>query len=127
MKKHILNSLSLAACLALSLSAVVGTVGCAGDQYHRSTGTYIDDAAVSTKVKTDLITDSNVKGSEVQVRTYQGEVQLSGFVDTPEQKDRAAEIARRVDGVRMVRNDLIVKASEPAAAGQIQEPAGAAR
>jgi hyperosmotically inducible protein len=126
-KQTIGSYVGLSAFLALSLSTAVLTVGCAGDQYHRSTGTYIDDTAVSTKVKTDLIADANVKAGEVRVRTYQGEVQLSGFVDTADQKQRAAEIARQVPGVRYVKNDIVVKAPAPTAAGQIQEPAGAGR
>jgi hyperosmotically inducible protein len=125
--KNILTSISLGACLALLLSLAVMTTGCAGDQYHRSTGTYIDDTAVSAKIKTDLIADANVKAAEVQVRTYEGQVQLSGFVDTLDQKTRAAEIARRVDGVKYVRNDLVIKIGAPSAAGQIEEPAGAGK
>jgi hypothetical protein len=114
-------------------------VGCAGDRYHRSTGAYFDDKATTAKVKADLFSDPNVRGSEVKVKTYQGKVQLSGFVDTQLQKDRAAEIARRINGVQWVKNDLIVKTqlpqnpgapTSPAPAGgyyrgSINEPAGA--
>jgi len=97
--------------LASALSLVF--VGCAGDRYHRSTGEYIDDKATTAKVKTDLYADPLVKGTQVKVRTYEGKVQLSGFVDTMQQKDRASQIARRVNGVQWVKNDLVVKNQLP--------------
>src|SRR6185369_4630985 len=74
-----IKSWSLMACAAAVLAS--GVIGCTGDRYHRSTGAYLDDKAVSTKVKTALLTDPAVKGTQVRVRTYQGKVQLSGFVD----------------------------------------------
>jgi hyperosmotically inducible protein len=113
--------------LAAFLAAFLA-VGCAGNENSRSTGTYIDDTAVSAKVKTELLTDKRVKGTEVAVRTYNGEVQLSGFVDSPDQKVRAVQVARAVPGVRDVHDDLIVKVVPATAAvsGQpIQEAAGA--
>jgi hyperosmotically inducible periplasmic protein len=116
--------------LAAALSAIF--VGCAGDRYHRSTGVYIDDKATTAKVKTDLLADPVVKGSEVKVEVYGGKVQLAGFVDTQQQKDRAADIARRVNGVQWVKNDLIVKNQAPqnyppntSYRSSINEPAGA--
>jgi len=118
--------------LASALSLVF--VGCAGDRYHRSTGAYFDDKATTAKVKADLFSDPVVKGSEVKVKTFEGKVQLSGFVDTQQQKDRAAEITRHINGVQWVKNDLIVKAQLPqtyptaragAYRGSINEPAGA--
>jgi len=119
--------------LASTLSLVIA--GCAGDRYHRSTGAYIDDKSTTAKVKADLLSDPVVKGSEVKVHAFQGKVQLSGFVDTQQQKDRAAEIARRINGVQWVKNDLIVKTQLPRNPGAptspaptggayIQEPAG---
>ncbi len=127
-----LKILAMAAGLAASLSLVVGvTTSCSSSRYHRSTGTYLDDKTISTKVKTELYADPNVKGTQVQVTTYQGAVQLSGFVDTQAEKDRAAEVARRVQGVQKVTNNLIVKnappSTVPSTAGltnKIQEPAG---
>lgn len=122
--------------LAAALSVVF--VGCAGDRYHRSTGAYIDDKATTAKVKADMFSDPCVRGSEVKVKTYHSKVQLSGFVDTQMQKDRAGEVARRVNGVQWVKNDLIVKTqlpqnpgapTSPAPAGyyrgSVNEPAGA--
>jgi osmotically-inducible protein OsmY len=96
-------------------------VGCA------TTGAPVDDSTVSAKVKTELVAESDLQAVEVRVRTHQGQVQLSGFVTSLEQKQRASDLARRVPGVRWVRNDLIVKATAPPAAGQIREPSGAER
>lgn len=94
--------------LASALLAVL-LAGCAGGPAKESTGEYIDDAAITAKVKTQLLRDPDVSGLQTQVETYKGQVQLSGFVDTPEQRAKAAEIARRVPGVKSVRNDLVVK------------------
>jgi len=99
--------------ILLASALTIVFAGCAGDRYHRSTGAYIDDKAITAKVKTDLFADPCVKGSEVKVEAYGGKVQLAGFCDTQQQKDRAAEIARRVNGVQWVKNDLIVKTSLP--------------
>jgi hypothetical protein len=116
--------------LASALSMMF--VGCAGDRYHRSTGAYIDDKSTTAKVKADLLSDPIVKGSQVKVQTYGGKVQLAGFVDSQQQKNRAGEIARRVNGVQWVKNDLIVKAQAPMGAPAtasgyrtFNEPAGA--
>jgi osmotically-inducible protein OsmY len=96
-------------CLGLSTPLAVLTSGCAGDQYNKSTGEVIDDAAITSKVKAALLADPDVKGLAVHVKTYKGEVQLSGFVDTLAQKNRAAEVARGVKGVQWVKNDTVVK------------------
>lgn len=87
--------------------------GCAGNRYHRSTGVYIDDTATAAKVKADLFADPCVKGHDVKVLVFAGKVQLAGFVDAQQEKDRAAEIARRIGGVQWVKNDLIVKSALP--------------
>lgn len=79
---------------------------CAGSESSRSTGTYIDDKAISAKVETQLAQDSITQALQVEVETYQGVVQLSGFVDSKQKKARAEEIARGVSGVKDVKNDL---------------------
>ncbi|MDB6059634.1 MAG: uncharacterized protein JWO95_3478 [Verrucomicrobiales bacterium] len=107
--------------LAAALSVVF--VGCAGDRYHRSTGAYIDDKSTTAKVKADLLADPCVRGTQVKVKTYHSKVQLSGFVDTQMEKDRAAEVARRVNGVQWVKNDLIVKNQLPQNPGAPTSPA----
>jgi len=95
--------------LASMLLAALLMSGCAGGPTQESTGEYIDDAAISAKVKTELFRDPDVSGFQTQVESYKGQVQLSGFVDTPEQKAKAAEIARSIPGVKSVKNNLIVK------------------
>ncbi|HZP59019.1 MAG TPA: BON domain-containing protein [Opitutaceae bacterium] len=97
------------ASLALATAATVIFPGCAATSTRQSTGAYLDDSAITTKVKANLVNDDTVKAREVKVDTYQGVVQLSGFVDTAEQKNRAAEVAAAVPGVKDVRNNIVVK------------------
>ena len=108
MKKFIT---SLLAVIALSSTPLLLTSGCAGTATKESTGEYVDDTALTAKVKTELIRDPVVKARQVDVTTFKGTVQLSGFVDTAEQKDRAAELARAVVGVQDVKNNIVIKAS----------------
>jgi Predicted periplasmic or secreted lipoprotein len=72
-------------------------------------GKFIDDAWITAKVKALLLKDEGIKGLAVQVDTHQGTVQLSGWVNSPEQITQAEKIARSVEGVKGVRNDLLVK------------------
>ena len=92
-----------AAVIVLFLTALAAH---ADDPAKRSTGEYIDDQAVTAKVKSALLNDPVVKGLQVKVETYNGVVQLSGFVDDPAQIPRAIEIAKGVQGVKSVKNDL---------------------
>lgn len=87
--------------------------GCAGTATRASTGEMIDDSVITAKVKTELIRDEFVKARDVNVDTFRGTVQLSGFVEREEQKARAGEIARQVNGVNDVVNNITVKAQEP--------------
>lgn len=103
-----------ASCLVLGIALSSG--GCAGSRTSRSTGAYIDDTGVSARVKSALFKDPMVSGFDVHVNTYRGDVQLSGFVDSAEQKERAASIARGVEGVKTVANNLEVKPT-PTAVG----------
>jgi hyperosmotically inducible periplasmic protein len=105
---HITKALSLAVCLgAMPLIGLV--TGCAGDRYHQSTGEAIDDRGVSMRVKSALSDDTQYKYDEVSVKTFKGTVQLSGFVDTSAQKSRAQEVAKGIDGVKEVDNNITVK------------------
>jgi len=83
--------------------------GCASTPTRESSGQYVDDSAVTTKVKAAIFDDPSLKVLQINVETFKGEVQLSGFVDSPQNIRRAGEIARGVRGVRSVKNDLIVK------------------
>lgn len=87
------------------------TSGCAGTATRESTGEYIDDATITTKVKASFVKDPVVKALQVGVDTFKGTVQLSGFVDTAEQKSRAEQVARGVTGVTNVKNNITVKAA----------------
>jgi osmotically-inducible protein OsmY len=78
----------------------------ADDPAKRSTGVYVDDQTITAKVKSALLGDPEVKGLQVKVETYNGVVQLSGFVDSPAQIPRAVELAKGVEGVKSVKNDL---------------------
>lgn len=97
--------LRIIACFAL-LSAVAG---CAGTQKHQSTGEYVDDSVLTTKVKSAIFNEPTLKTMQINVKTFKGVVQLSGFVDTKQSVTRAGEVARGVESVVSVQNDLIVK------------------
>ena len=101
-----LNKILAAAFLAVSLGTVVG---CASTDTKQSTGEYVDDAWITTKVKTALIEDPVTKAHEINVETFKGVVQLSGFVATHAEATRATELARGVKGVTSVKNDLRLK------------------
>jgi len=93
--------------MGLLLAALI--TGCAGGRTHESTGEYLDDSVLTTKVKSTILGDSKLKVLQIDVETFKGVVQLSGFVDSESAKTRAAELARTVKGVKMVNNSLIVK------------------
>jgi osmotically-inducible protein OsmY len=93
----------------VSLLAVTTLSGCAGGKTYESTGEYLDDSVISTKVKTSLLNDPKVKLLHINVETFKGVVQLSGFVNNNEAATRAVDLARRVKGVKQVNNSLIVK------------------
>lgn len=106
------TSMKLMAALALGgLGVALVQTGCAGTSTSRSTGQYVDDAAITTKVKTALIDDEIVKARQVEVETYKGNVQLSGFVETPAQKQRAVQVARSIDGVVNVTDNISIRSA----------------
>jgi osmotically-inducible protein OsmY len=82
---------------------------CAASPTHESTGQYVDDAAITTKVKSQLFTTKDVSASDISVQTVAGVVQLSGFARTEQERQRAAEIARSVSGVTQVHNDIRIR------------------
>ena len=100
---------TIAALLALAASTPLFTSGCAGTPTRRSTGEFVDDATLTTKVKSAFVSDPVVKALDVKVDTFKGNVQLNGFVDTAEEKARAEQIARTITGVVSVQNALTVK------------------
>ncbi len=106
------NNKSYLLSLLLLSGAVIGaafTSGCTATATRQSTGEYIDDTAVTARVKSAFVSDESVKAFDVQVETFRGVVQLSGFVDNVNQKTRAEQIARSTNGVRDVRNNIQLK------------------
>ncbi|MFN2359198.1 MAG: BON domain-containing protein [Desulfotignum sp.] len=83
--------------------------GCAGTYKKESTGEYIDDTVLTTKVKAEIFNDPELKVLQINVETFKGVVQLSGFVDSWEAAARAVEIAGSVKGVQSVQNNIVVK------------------
>ena len=84
-------------------------MACASTSKHESTGQYVDDSVITTKVKAQLANDDFLKSFQISVETYKGVVQLSGFVDSQTAVDKAVQITRSVGGVKSVKNNLIVK------------------
>ena len=109
MKTMKTNYLCLALCLALPIAATTGLVGCAGSRYERSTGEYVDDKSLSARVNSALRDNPEYKFGDVRVTSFRGTVQLSGFVNTTDQKSRAGDIAEKVQGVKDVKNNITVK------------------
>ena len=91
------------------LMLIATFVACASTSKQESTGEYIDDSVITTKVKSLLAADDFLKSFQISVETYKATVQLSGFVGSQKAVDKAGEIARSVKGVTSVKNDLIVK------------------
>ena len=83
--------------------------GCAGDRYTQSTGERIDDNRTSERVREALGADTQFKYTDVKVQSFKGVVQLSGFVNARDQKNRAGDIAKRVQGVKELQNNITVK------------------
>ena len=83
--------------------------GCASTRTQESTGQYVDDSSITAKVKADILGDPALKVFDIGVETFKGVVQLSGFVNSAEIRNRAAVVAGRVNGVKSVKNSLIVK------------------
>ena len=84
-------------------------VGCASTSVQEGTGEFVDNTVITTKVKAAIFNESTLKVSEINVETFKGSVQLSGFVDTQANIDKAGEIALRVKGVKSLKNDILLK------------------
>ena len=100
-----LKILKLMLCMAL----IASFVGCAGTKTRESTGQYLDDSAITAKVKTAIFAEESLKTLQITVVTFKGVVQLSGFVDSSVSVTKAGQVARNVEGVKSVKNDLVVK------------------
>lgn len=89
--------------------ALTALAGCASTQNRESTGQYIDDTAITTSVKAAIFNDPMLKSAEINVETFKGRVQLSGFVSSRAAIDRAVVVAQGVKGVASVGNDMRLK------------------
>ena len=93
----------------LAALALATTFGCASTRTSESTGQYVDDTAITAKVKTAILEEKTLKSAEINVETFKGRVQLSGFVSSRASIDRALVVAQGVNGVTSVANDMRVK------------------
>jgi osmotically-inducible protein OsmY len=93
----------------LFAASLLAVTGCASTDNRAGTGQYIDDTVITTKVKASIFNEPTIKASEINVETYKGAVQLSGFVADPADAAKAVQIARGVAGVTSVKNDVRVK------------------
>ncbi|MEQ1518209.1 MAG: BON domain-containing protein [Usitatibacteraceae bacterium] len=93
----------------ISVVMLATLIGCASTSKQEGTGEYIDDTVITAKVKAAVLNEPTLKSSEVNVETFKGVVQLSGFVSDAGDVPKAGEVARGVKGVTSVKNDLRVK------------------
>lgn len=104
-----LKTLITAALLAGGSLTLGGCASFGSDGHQRSSGEVVDDAVVTTKVKSALLAEKDVNSFDIRVETFNGTVQLAGFVESQWQIDKAVQVAAAVDGVQRVKNDLIHK------------------
>ncbi|AJJ20539.1 MULTISPECIES: BON domain-containing protein [Yersinia] len=98
-----LSALCIAVIMAMAVAA------CAPTPKSEGTGGYLDDTVVTTKVKSALLAEKNLKSTEVSVETFKGRVQLSGFVSSRQDANRAVQITRTVPGVKSVSDKMQIK------------------
>ena len=89
--------------------ALLSSLGCSSTSTKEGTGEYVDDSFITTKVKAAIFDEPTLKSSEINVETYKGVVQLSGFVNSQSDINKATEVARSVKGVTSVKNDMRLK------------------
>lgn len=87
----------------------VTLLGCAGTRTQEATGEYVDDVAITTKVKAAIFADRQLKSAEINVETFKGVVQLSGFVSSKADIQRAIDVVSKVQGVRSIKNSMLIK------------------
>jgi osmotically-inducible protein OsmY len=93
----------------LAIVAATSMIGCAATAKSESTGQYVDDTAITAKVKTAIFDQPTLKSAEINVETFKGVVQLSGFVRSQENISTAVRVAQGVNGVTSVKNDMRLK------------------
>lgn len=95
--------------LLICLVVLAAFTGCASTKNQQGAGEYIDDTVITTKVKSAIFGEPSLKSMQINVETFKGVVQLSGFVTNAQNVSKATEVARSVNGVVSVKNDLIVR------------------
>lgn len=93
----------------LAMIILATAIGCASTRKQEGTGEYVDDTLITTKVKAAILAEPGLKSAEINVETFKGVVQLSGFVSSQANANRAVEISRGVGGVGSVKNDMRIK------------------
>ena len=106
MAMKILTNVSVSLLSVLLLASILG---CGATQTREGTGEYLDDSVITTKVKAAVFNDPTLKVNEINVETFKGVVQLSGFVTSQADVDKAVQVARGVAGVKSVKNDMRIK------------------
>ena len=95
--------------VALAAIALTAMVGCASKPTSEGTGQYVDDSVITTKTKAAIFNEPTLKSAEINVETFKGQVQLSGFVKDSADINRAIEVTKGVAGVKSVKNDMRLK------------------
>lgn len=103
------RKLSKIAILFALATSSLAMVSCAAIEGRETAGEYVDDATITTKVKAEIVKDPDLKVTQIGVETFKGTVQLSGFVDSAAKSSKAAQLAAAVNGVKQVKNDIVVK------------------
>lgn len=104
-----MRTANLVKTMLVALAIGVALPACSAVEGRQTPGQYVDDATIATKVRADIVADPNIKMRQIDVSVMDKIVQLSGFVDTSAEKTRAGEVARKVDGVKSVKNDIVVR------------------
>jgi len=104
-----MNKFSKALSAAFLAVTLVSAVGCASTSTKEGTGEYVDDSVITTKVKAAIFNEPTLKSAEINVETFKGVVQLSGFVNSQADINKAVEVARSVKGVTSVKNNMRLK------------------
>ena len=104
-KKSIIRRVST--CIGAVL--ILGLVACSSTSKHEGTGEYVDDTVITGKVKAAFVADSALKASEINVETWKGTVQLSGFVSSKEDEEKAVKLASKIGGVKAVKDSMVLK------------------
>lgn len=104
-----MNQISKYLSTTLLAVALAAAAGCASTSKQEGTGEYVDDTVITTKVKAAVLNEPTLKVAEINVETFKGVVQLSGFVSSRDSANKAVLVARGVHGVKSVKDDMLIK------------------